>query len=248
MAHAERVLEIAARERACSSSSLRRYLGSPDSSHLGFEGRPEGWYRGGARQWRGGLPGLGRVSGPSLRPVSEHHLVHRRRLESGRDGRGLGSNGAGHPRRRRRQPVHRPRPARVLAGRCLSRARLARSQSDLHLRGRPSQAPDRLEARSGLAVLPDRVDLRGRAQRFGASDSPAGLLVGAVRRQRPLHGQQADLAVRRRLASRARPAGIRGDGALGRVSSAACPGPSSCPISATQSSPRVWARRGVSTA
>ena len=105
-----------------------------------------------------------------------------------------------------------------------------------------------LEAGPGLAVLLGRVDLRGGAQRFGASDPAAGLLVGAVRRQWPLYGQQADLAVRRRLAGRARPAGIRGDGALGRVLPRAAVEPSWCPISTSESSPRVWARRGDSTA
>jgi Protein of unknown function (DUF4038)/Putative collagen-binding domain of a collagenase len=44
MAHAERVLDIAARNGMLVILAPA-YLGSPNSSHLGFEGRPEGWYQ-----------------------------------------------------------------------------------------------------------------------------------------------------------------------------------------------------------
>jgi hypothetical protein len=44
MAHAERVLEIAA-QHGMLVILAPAYLGSPNSSHLGFEGRPEGWYQ-----------------------------------------------------------------------------------------------------------------------------------------------------------------------------------------------------------
>jgi hypothetical protein len=44
MAHAERVLDIAARYGMLVILAPA-YLGSPNSSHLGFEGRPEGWYQ-----------------------------------------------------------------------------------------------------------------------------------------------------------------------------------------------------------
>jgi hypothetical protein len=44
MAHAERVLAIAA-QHGMLVILAPAYLGSPHSSHLGFEGRPEGWYR-----------------------------------------------------------------------------------------------------------------------------------------------------------------------------------------------------------
>jgi hypothetical protein len=44
MAHAERVLEIAA-QYGMLVILAPAYLGSPNSSHLGFEGRPEGWYQ-----------------------------------------------------------------------------------------------------------------------------------------------------------------------------------------------------------
>jgi hypothetical protein len=44
MAHAERVLDIAA-DNGMLVILAPAYLGSPNSSHLGFEGRPEGWYQ-----------------------------------------------------------------------------------------------------------------------------------------------------------------------------------------------------------
>jgi hypothetical protein len=44
MAHAERVLDVAA-ENGMLVILAPAYLGSPNSSHLGFEGRPEGWYQ-----------------------------------------------------------------------------------------------------------------------------------------------------------------------------------------------------------
>ncbi len=65
----------------------------------------------------------------------------------------------------REEPLHRPSASGVLADRILRRVELARRQRHLHLRHRASLAHRRLAAQSAVAVLPDRVGLRGRAQR-----------------------------------------------------------------------------------
>ncbi len=61
----------------------------------------------------------------------------------------------------------------------------------------------RLQPHARHAVRPDRNDLRGRAQRFGGSDPPPGLLGIVVRRHRPVHGEPPDLALRSGLAGSA---------------------------------------------
>ena len=96
-----------------------------------------------------------------------------------------------------------------------------------------------------MAVPAGRVDLRGRAQCLGAPDPTAGVVVGAVRGERPLHGQQPHLAVLGWLAGSTGPAGIRAM-AAGALSSGRCRGRSWCPTPSDASSQAGWARsRGL---
>ena len=67
MAHAERVLDIAA-ENGMLVILAPAYLGYP-MRRPGLRGASRGLVRGSARQRSGGLPGLGRLSGPALRPL-----------------------------------------------------------------------------------------------------------------------------------------------------------------------------------
>ena len=88
-----------------------------------------------------------------------------------------------HPQRRREEPLHRPSASGVLADRVLRRLGLARCQRHLHLRHRAPLAYRRLAAQSAVAVLPDRIDLRGRAQRQPISRSagrPTGRCFAAA--------------------------------------------------------------------
>ena len=135
--------------------------------------------------------------------------------------------GAAGPRRDRRrasaspggdQPVHRPRAGR----------RPRRSRSSPAPTGSTSTSTYTYDIvhralladwqrEPVVAVLPDRVHLRGRAQRVGPSDPPPGVVVGALRAATATAWATTRSGCSGTAGRRPRPARLRGDGSLGRV-------------------------------
>ena len=254
--HAERRL---LRRRRARARRLRRarHRGHPGAllHRLSARSRPralsphvEGWYDEIVATGPDGLPPLRRIPRSPVRPLRQHHLVHRRRLASRADARagldaiaaGIRSTGVKNLFTAHLHPEY--SPIESFPGADWLDVNITYTYGIVH-----RSLLDDWQRDPAWPFFLHRVDLRGRAQRQPSADPPAGLVVGAVRRQRPLHGQQSHLAVLGRLAGGARSAGSLAMARWGAFFRA-LPWSELVPDSTTSSSPAGSARRAASTA